>query len=51
MIFALAVYLVVGHIVPWLVAPAIYGTLALTAGLIRPKLLRHRLEQAMRLNT
>jgi len=50
MIFALAVYLVMGHVVPWLVSPAIYGALALTAGLIRPKLLRHRLEQAMRLN-
>jgi hypothetical protein len=50
MIFALAVYLVVGHVVPWLVSPAIYGALALTAGLIRPKLMRHRLEQAMRLN-
>jgi hypothetical protein len=50
MIFALAVYLVVGHVVPWLVSPAIYGALALTAGLIRPRLLRHRLEQAMRLN-
>jgi len=49
-IFALAVYLAVGHVVPWLVSPAIYGALALTAGLIRPKLLRHRLEQAMRLN-
>jgi hypothetical protein len=49
-IFALAAYLVVGHVVPWLVSPAIYGALALTAVLIRPKLQRHRLEQARRLN-
>jgi hypothetical protein len=49
-IFALAACLIAGHVVPWLVGPAIYGLLALIAGLIRPKLLRHRLEQAMRLN-
>ena len=49
-IFAVAACLAVGHVVPWLVPPAIYGVLALTAGLIRPKLLRHRLGQAMRLN-
>lgn len=49
-IFVVAVYLAVGHVVPWLASPAIYGVLALTAGLIRPKLLRHRLEQAVRLN-
>ncbi len=49
-IFAFAVRLVVGHVVPWLLPAAIFGALPLTAGLIRPKLLRHRLEQAMRLN-
>jgi hypothetical protein len=49
-IFALAVCLVVGHVVPWLLPAAIFGALPLTTGLIRPKLLRHRLEQAMRLN-
>jgi hypothetical protein len=49
-IFALAVSLVAEHVVPWLVSPAIYGFLALTAGLVRPKLARHRLKQAMALN-
>jgi hypothetical protein len=49
-IFALAVCLVAGHIVPWIVSPVSYGVLALTAGLIYPKLQRRRLTQAMQLN-
>jgi hypothetical protein len=50
-IFAIAACLVVGHVVPWLVSSGAYGVVALAAGLVRPKLLRHRLERAVRLNT
>lgn len=50
-IFAVVACLVAGRVVPWLVAPAAYGAVALTAGLIRPRLLRSRLERAVRLNT
>lgn len=51
LVFALVVYLVTGHVEPWLVSPALYGVLALTVGLARPRLLRHRVDRAMRLNT
>jgi hypothetical protein len=50
-IFAIAACLVAGRVIPSLVSVAVYGAVALTAGLIRPRLLRSRLERAVRLNT
>ena len=50
-IFALAVFVITGHVRPWLVSPAIVGLLTVVAGLAGPKLVHHRLERAKRLNT
>jgi hypothetical protein len=51
LIVAAVACLVAGHVVSWLIEPAVFGAAALTAGLIRPRLLRSRLERAVRLNT
>ena len=40
-----------GHVLPWLVSPASYGVLLITLGLVRPRLLRRRLERSLQLNT
>ena len=45
-----AVCLVSGHVPPEAVSPGFNGVLALSVGLLRPRLLRHRLERSMRLN-
>lgn len=50
LIVAAVLCLVSGHVLPWLVAPGLYGVLTLILGLLRPRLLRRRLERALQLN-
>ncbi len=50
LILAAGLCLITGRALPWLVSPALYGVLALSLGLLRPRLLRARLERCVRLN-
>jgi hypothetical protein len=50
LIVAAVLCLVSGHILPWLVAPGLYGVLTLILGLLQPRLLRRRLERALQIN-
>ena len=40
LILAAGLCLITGRALPWLVSPALYGVLALSLGLLRPRLLR-----------
>src|ERR1035438_1525055 len=51
LILVAVLYLTTGHLQPWLASPGMYGVFALTVGLLRPRLLRRRLEQSLRLNS
>jgi hypothetical protein len=51
LILIAVLYLTTGHLQPWLASPGMYGAFALTVGVLRPRLLRRRLEQSLRLNT
>jgi hypothetical protein len=42
--------LITGHALPWLVTPGVYGLLGISLGLLRPRLLRRRVERSLRLN-
>lgn len=42
--------LITGHALPWLVTPGVYGLLGISLGLLRPRLLRRRVEHSLRLN-
>ena len=50
LVVAAVLCLVSGHVLPWLVVPGLYGVLTLILGLLRPRLLRRRLERAQQLN-
>ena len=45
-----ALWLVSGHAQAWFANLVVFGGFALGMGLLRPRLLRHRLERAMRLD-
>jgi hypothetical protein len=50
LIVAAVLCVVTGHVQPWLASPGLYGVFGLSLGLLRPRLIRRRLEQSLRLN-
>jgi hypothetical protein len=50
LIVATVLCMTTGHVQPWLASPGLYGVFALSLGLLRPRLLRRRLERSLRLN-